>query len=41
MKIYEIEKVNHYKKGQFYDVELKIDGKKKDIEFKADGSIIN
>jgi len=40
-KIYEIEKVEHFLKGTFYDVELKIDGHKKDIEFKADGTIIN
>ena len=41
VKIYEIEKVDHFSKGIFYDVELKIDGKKKDIEFKGDGSVIN
>lgn len=40
-KIYEIEKVSHYQKGLFYDVELKIDGKKRDIEFLEDGTIIN
>jgi hypothetical protein len=39
--INEIEEVQHHSKGMFYDVELK-DGKDKiDIEFKADGQIIN
>lgn len=40
-KIYEIEKVSHHQKGLFYDVELKIEGKKKDIEFLTDGTVIN
>ena len=40
-KIYEIEEVQHHSKGVFYDVEFKIDGKKKDIEFNAAGIIIN
>jgi len=40
-KIYEIEKVSNYKKGLFYDVELKIDGNKKDIEFLEDGTVLN
>ncbi len=40
-KIVEIEEVDHYAKGRFYDVEFKIDGKKKDIEFDKDGNIIN
>jgi uncharacterized protein YxeA len=40
-KIYEIEEVQHYQKGIFYDVEFKIDGKKKDIEFNAVGIILN
>lgn len=40
-KIYEIEKVDHPTKGIFYDVEIKIDGKKKDIEFLEDGTVIN
>ena len=41
VKIYEIEEVTHHSKGKFYDVELKIDGHKKDIEFTEDGKIIN
>lgn len=40
-EISEIEKVEHYLKGVFYDVEFKHKGKSKDIEFKADGTIIN
>jgi len=40
-KIYEIEKVDHHSKGRFYDVEFKIDGKKKDIEFNEQGEKIN
>ncbi|MFS4482590.1 PepSY-like domain-containing protein [Hyunsoonleella sp. 2307UL5-6] len=40
-KISEIEKVDHHSKGLFYDVEFKQKGKNKDIEFKADGTIIN
>lgn len=39
--IVEIEKVDHNQQGLFYDVEFKIDGKKKDVEFKKDGTIIN
>ncbi|UWX54420.1 PepSY-like domain-containing protein [Maribacter litopenaei] len=39
--IVEIEKVDHNQKGLFYDVEFKIDGKKKDVEFNKDGKIIN
>ena len=39
--ITEIEKVDHYSKGIFYDVEFKQKGKNKDIEFKANGDIIN
>jgi len=39
--ISEIEKVDHYAKGVFYDVEFKQKGKNKDVEFKADGTIIN
>ncbi|GMN04689.1 hypothetical protein MTsPCn5_00770 [Croceitalea sp. MTPC5] len=34
-KIVEIERVRHFKKGLFYDVELKRDGKKFDVEFKV------
>jgi len=40
-KIYEIERVEHHAKGLFFDVEFKIDGEKKDIEFNAFGEIIN
>ena len=41
VKIYEIEEVSHHSKGKFYDVELKINGKKKDVEFNSSGKIIN
>ncbi|GAA3515591.1 hypothetical protein GCM10022393_31920 [Aquimarina addita] len=40
-KIVELEEVDHYTKGKFYDVEIKKDGKKQDIEFNAEGTIIN
>lgn len=40
-KLVEIEEVDHNSKGRFYDVELKKDGKKKDVEFNAQGNIIN
>lgn len=40
-EISEIEKVNHHSKGIFFDVEFKQKGKNKDVEFKADGTIIN
>ena len=40
IKIIEIERTDHYKKGLFYDVEFKKDGDKFDIEFAADGTII-
>lgn len=40
-KISEVEKVDHFSKGTFYDVEFKKKGKNKDVEFKADGTIIN
>ena len=40
-RITEIEKVMHHSKGLFYDVEFKRKGKNKDVEFKADGTIIN
>lgn len=40
-EISEIEKVDSATKGIFYDVEFKQKGKNKDVEFKADGSIIN
>lgn len=41
IKIIEIEEVEHNSKGLFFDVELKIEGKKKDIEFTESGAIIN
>lgn len=41
VKIYEIEEVQHPTKGLFYDVEFKINGKKKDIEFNGLGQIIS
>jgi hypothetical protein len=40
-EISEVEKVEHFSKGTFYDVEFKQKGKNKDVEFKADGTIIN
>ena len=40
IKIVEIERTDHYKKGLFYDVEFKENGKKYDIEFNAEGTII-
>ena len=40
-KIVEIEKVDHHSKGLFYDVELKKDGEKTDVEFTSNGNIIN
>lgn len=39
--IAEIEKVKHHSKGTFYDVEFKQKGKNKDIEFRADGTVID
>jgi len=39
--IVEIEKVSSASKGLFYDVEFKIEGEKKDIEFREDGTVIN
>ncbi|WP_257212841.1 hypothetical protein [Maribacter sp. 4U21] len=41
VEIVEIEKVYHTTKGSFYYVEIKIDGKKKDLEFLSDGKRIN
>lgn len=41
IKIYEIEEVQHPTKGLFYDVEFKINGEKKDIEFNGLGQIIS
>lgn len=40
VKIVEVEHVMHYSKGEFYDVEIKKDGKKMDIEFNTSGVII-
>lgn len=40
-EIVEIEEVDHPSKGLFYDVELKKDGEKKDVEFTTEGKIIN
>jgi len=40
VKIVEIERTDHYQKGIFYDVEFKENGKKFDIEFNAEGTII-
>ena len=40
-EIVEIEEVQHHSKGLFYDVELKKDGEKNDVEFKENGTIIN
>jgi len=39
-KIVELEKVDSASKGAFYDVEIKKDGKKMDVEFRADGSVL-
>ena len=40
VKIVEIERTDHHKKGIFYDVEFKENGQKFDIEFNAEGEII-
>lgn len=40
-EIVEIEKVEHFSKGLFYDVEFKKDGNKRDIEFSPSGGIIH
>ena len=40
-EIVELEETRHHAKGLFYDVELKKDGKKMDVEFKVTGEIIN
>lgn len=40
-RIVEIEEVDHAQKGLFYDVEFKIDGEKKDVEFNSNGAVIN
>lgn len=39
-EIVEIEKVDHFEKGIFFDVEFKDKGKNKDIQFTAEGRII-
>jgi len=39
--ISEIEKVEHHKKGTFYDVEFKRKGKNKDVEITPEGVILN
>ena len=39
--INEVERVDSATKGVFYDVEFKKKGKNKDVEFRADGTIIN
>lgn len=38
--IVEIEQVMHHGKGLFYDVEFQHKGKKKDVEFREDGSLV-
>jgi len=40
-KITEVERVEHATKGLFYDVEFKQKGKNMDVEFDAQGNIIN
>ncbi|MBM1104766.1 PepSY-like domain-containing protein [Aurantibacter crassamenti] len=40
-KIVELEETQHHSKGLFYDVELKKDGKKQDVEFNKEGEILN
>ncbi len=40
-KIEEVEEVQHAQKGLFYDVEFKIEGDKKDVEFNSSGTVIN
>lgn len=39
-KVVEVERVTHYQKGLFYDVEFKKDGKKMDVEFNEQGEAI-
>ncbi|BAO56359.1 PepSY-like domain-containing protein [Nonlabens marinus] len=38
LKITEVERVQHYSKGWFYDVEFKQEGKKMDVEYREDGT---
>ena len=40
-EITEIEEVEHFSKGKFYDVEFKQKGKNKDVEVNENGTIIN
>jgi len=40
-EIVELEETRHHSKGLFYDVELKKDGKKQDVEFNVAGKILN
>lgn len=40
-EIVELEETLHHKKGLFYDVELKKNGKKSDVEFSTTGKILN
>tara|TARA_R110000868_G_scaffold125037_2_gene330364 strand:+ start:30705 stop:31139 length:435 start_codon:yes stop_codon:yes gene_type:complete len=39
--VVEVEEVQHHSKGLFYDVELKKDGEKHDVEFLKNGQVIN
>ena len=40
-EITEVERVEHHAKGIFYDVEFKQKGKNKDVEFNAEGEVLN
>ena len=40
-EIVEIEETDHHSKGLFYDVELKKNGEKQDVEFLENGQVIN
>jgi len=40
-EIVELEETRHHSKGLFYDVELKKDGKKQDVEFNVNGKVLN
>lgn len=40
-EIVELEETRHHSKGLFYDVELKKNGKKQDVEFNVTGKILN
>ena len=39
-EITEVERVRHYSKGLFYDVELKQEGKNMDVEYREDGTTL-